>query len=447
MRLYVTELSRYVIAGLMVIYTLLSYAVFLLPGERRRDGLYGAQIAVLFMLQLSCYVQIIARTGSIDYLFLFAFQLIILFAAITLFRMIYPDGNRLVVHHMCLLLMVGMVVISRISYDKAVRQFVIAAGSMVIALIIPELFYRLAFLNRLWPVYALVGAGALTAVLVLGSVTHGSKLSYTIAGLTFQPSEFIKIVFILCMASMLQGKVSFARVALTTCVAAAHVLLLVLSKDLGSALIYFVTYLVMLFVASGNIWYLLAGVAAGGLASVAAYRIFPHIRVRVQAWQDPWSQIDGAGYQVAQSLFGVSAGGAFGLGLYGGVPGDIPYVERDSIFSAIAEELGLVFASCMVLVCLSLFLMMLWEAYRVQDSFCRLVATGIAVTYIFQVFLTIGGGTKFIPLTGVTLPLVSYGGTSVLVTIWMVALFEGVCLVGTDERYQRYITGVSEGDE
>lgn len=444
MRLYVTELSRYVIAGLMLVYTVLSFLILKLSGERKRSGLYAVQIVVLFATQIACYVQIIAKTGSINYLFLFAFQIVILFATITLFRMLYPDGNRLVIHHMCLLLMIGMVMVSRISYDKAVRQFVIAAGSTVIAFAIPEIFYRLAFLKHLWPVYALFGIGALGAVLILGRVVHGSKLNYTIGGLTFQPSELIKIVFILCIASLLQERQDLLRVALATVLAAAHVLILVYSRDLGSALIFFVTYLTMLFIATANVWYLFSGIGAGALASVVAYRLFPHIRTRVQAWRDPWSQIDGAGYQVAQSLFGISSGGAFGLGLYGGAPGDIPYVERDSIFSAIAEELGLVFAVCMILVCVSCFLMILWEAERVQDGFCRLVAAGIGVTYVFQVFLTVGGGTKFIPLTGVTLPLVSYGGTSVLVTIWMFALFEGVCLVGTDERYQQYLTRMEE---
>jgi cell division protein FtsW (lipid II flippase) len=133
-------------------------------------------------------------------------------------------------------------------------------------------------------------------------------------------------------------------------------------------------------------------------------------------------------------LFGISSGGWFGVGLYGGSPSSIPFVEQDFIFSAIAEELGVIFAVMMALICVSTFIEIMRIGYFLRDKYYRLVVCGIGVAYIFQTFLTIGGGAKFIPLTGVTLPFVSYGGSSVLVTIIMIMIVEGICMIRTDEK-------------
>ena len=140
----------------------------------------------------------------------------------------------------------------------------------------------------------------------------------------------------------------FKQVAVTTAAAAAHVIILVLSKDLGGALIFFVVYLVMLYVATGNPFYFIGGLAGGCAASAAAYRLFAHVRVRVVAWRDPLSVIDKEGYQICQSLFAIGTGGWFGVGLYQGMPEKIPKVEQDVVFSAISEELGGIFAICLI---------------------------------------------------------------------------------------------------
>lgn len=159
--------------------------------------------------------------------------------------------------------------------------------------------------------------------------------------------------------------------------------------------------------------------------------------MRVQAWQDPWSAIDTGGYQITQSLFAISSGGWFGLGLFGGTPQSIPFVEADFVFSAVAEELGISFSMCMILICISCFIMFMNISMRLQDRFYRLIAFGLGVTYIFQVFLTVGGGTKFIPMTGVTLPFISYGGSSVLTTLVMFFIIEGLYIIRQEEGEKR----------
>ena len=433
MELYVSEFSKYVITLLIALYTYESFAVFRKKQESDRNGIYTRQNILMFGLHFSCFIVICFETGDITYLFFYAFQQIVLYATVILFRMLYPKTNRLLVNNMCMLLTVGFVILTRLSLGKAIRQLIIVMISLVIALVIPFFVSRFRFLKEWKWIYAAAGIVALGIVLVLGQTTYGSKLSYTIAGLTFQPSEFVKIIFVFFVASALYKAAGFFEVFTTAVIAAAHVIILVCSKDLGSALIFFVVYVLMVVVASRNWLYLLAGVSGGSVAAYLAYRVFPHIQVRVQAFKDPWSVIDSTGYQITQSLFAITSGGWFGLGLFKGTPESIPFVEADFIFSAIAEELGLLFALCVILICVSSFVMFMNISMNLKDKFYQLTAFGLGVTYIFQVFLTIGGGCKFIPLTGVTLPFISYGGSSVLTTLIMFSITEGLSMIQEEE--------------
>lgn len=271
----------------------------------------------------------------------------------------------------------------------------------------------------------------LMVVLAMAAISGGAKLSIEIGGVTFQFSELVKITFVFFVAGMLREDTSFKRVVVTTIVAAAHVLILVVSKDLGSAVVFFVAYIVMLYVATKKARYALAGLAGGAVAAVAAYFLFNHVRQRVIVWQDPIAVYDkvGGGYQVAQGLFGISAGGWFGMGLGKGMPNIIPVVDKDFIFAAICEELGAIFAICMLLVCMSCYLMIVNVSMRMSKPFYKLIAMGLGAEYAFQVFLTVGGTSKFIPMTGITLPLVSYGGSSVICTILMFAIIQGLYIL------------------
>lgn len=434
MELYVSEFSKYVIALLIALYTLESFMVFRFKDEKKRSAGYARQSILMFALHFSCFIVVCFETGDMMYLFFFAFQQIALYAAAMLYRLLYPATNRLLVNNMCMLLSIGFVILTRLSYKMAVKQFIIAAGSLGVALLIPFFVHKFKFLKNLQWIYALVGIAALSVVLILGQTTYGSKLSYSIAGITFQPSEFVKLIFVFYVASALYRSSGFFEVFTTAVIAGIHVIVLVCSKDLGSALIFFVVYVLMVYIASGKIRYLILGMLGGSGAAYVAFTVFRHVQVRVQAWKDPWSVIDSAGYQITQSLFAISSGGWFGLGLFKGTPEDIPFVEADFVFSAIAEELGIIFAVCLILICVSSFIMMMNISVHLTDKFYQLTAFGLGITYIFQIFLTIGGGTKFIPLTGVTLPLVSYGGSSVLTTLILFAITEGLYMIQEDEE-------------
>ena len=181
-----------------------------------------------------------------------------------------------------------------------------------------------------------IGIVLLAAVFVLAKTSYGAKLSL----MGIQPSEAIKITFVFFMAALLRKGADFSKVVQATVVAGLHVGILVLSRDLGSAVIFFAAYLVMIYVASRNVGYLALGLAGGSAGAVVAYHLFGHVRQRVTAWKDPMAVYQNEGYQIVQSLFAIGTGGWFGMGLCQGSPEKIPVVKNDFIFSAICEELG-----------------------------------------------------------------------------------------------------------
>lgn len=437
MQEYVVEISKYLINILMVLYTLVSFWALFYKREQDRRGIYIVQNIFMVLVQVLCFLNLSLVSEDTQFLFFFAFILIFMFASINMVSMIYEKVNRFLLNNMCMLIGIGLCMIARLSFNKAIRQYIIVLMSLIISLLIPYLMGRIHFFKKMTWLYALVGISMLSTVLILGEVTHGSKISFTLGGLTFQPSEFVKILFVFFLAGALWEKTSFLRVAFSAVIAGLHVIVLVLSKDLGSALIFFVSYVFIVFVATSNYLYLLTGIAGGCTAAYVAFQLFDHVRTRVLAWQDPWSYIDRQGYQITQSLFAVGSGSWFGMGLLKGNPTAIPYVDADFIFSSICEELGVIFGICLILICVSCFLMMMKIALRIGDRFYQLIVYGIGIMYIFQIFLTIGGGIKFIPLTGVTLPFISYGGSSVMTTMIMFFIIQGIYIRLQEEGEKR----------
>jgi cell division protein FtsW (lipid II flippase) len=308
--------------------------------------------------------------------------------------------------------------------------------AMIVSMLVPVIIRKWKSCCKFDNIYGIIGIVMLGAVLVLSASTYGANISFTIAGITLQPSEFVKILFVFYVAGRFYRSTEFKDVIVTTVFAAAHVLILVASTDLGGALLFFVTYLVMIYVATKKSVYCLMGIGGGCVAGVLAYNLFSHVRIRVMAWTDPWSCIDNEGYQIAQSLFAIGTGGWTGMGLGQGMPGNIPFVEKDSIFSAISEEMGGIFAICVILICMCIFLAFFNLAMKVKNKFYCYIAMGLGTMYATQVLLTVGGVTKFIPLTGVTLPLVSYGGSSMLSTLMMLGIIQGISLIIRDEELE-----------
>lgn len=415
------DVSRYLMAILFALYTFESFLVLTRDGKRG----YTRQYIYIFLIHLTGFMVLCLKKEDYFYLVFFTIQQVVFLLMRNLYRVIYPQFHRALLNHMFMFLCTGMIIITRISVTKAVRQFAIAIVSLALALLVPLLIGRVRLLKKLTWGYALCGLAALSVVLLLGAVTNGSKISFSLFGFTFQPSEFVKLLFLFFLAALLCERPNWKKILLSAIVSLLYLMILAASTDLGSAAIFFVIYVLMLYAATGRLRYILLSAIAGIGGCMAAYKLFYHIKVRVSVWLDPWKDVTGKGYQLAQSLFAIGTGGWFGFGLCQGAPESIPFVEADFVFSAIAEELGVLYGICLILLCLACFFTFLRVAYGMKEPFYRLLSYGIGVTYIFQVFLTIGGGIKLIPLTGVTLPLVSYGGTSVMVTILMFAVVQG----------------------
>ncbi len=430
----IIQVSKYLIIVLMALYTFQCYTVFQKKDEDAKSYLFLRQNMLMFFMHFVAFTVLYLEKAENEILIFYGAQAIYLAAVLILFKNLYPLASRLLINNMTMLICIGFIMITRLNYDQSVKQFKIAVLSTVIALLIPLLIRKLRFITKMYWAYTLLGIGMLALVAIAAQVTNGAKLSFTVGGVSVQPSEFVKIIFVFAIAGLLSHAKDFRRIVIATALAAIHVLILVVSKDLGSALIFFVTYLVMLFVATKNPFYVLAGILAGSTAAVGAYFLFSHIRVRVQAWQDPFRDYQSGGYQICQSLFAISAGGWFGTGLCQGSPKAIPYVEQDFMFSAIAEELGSIFGICLILVCMSCFIMFINIAMQLTNRYYRLVAVGLGSTYAAQIFLTVGGGIKLIPMTGVTLPLVSYGGSSMLSTLIMFSIVQGLYILQRDEQ-------------
>ncbi len=425
--------SRYLMILLMAVYTYLNFRYFSV-GEEKKRRLCARQNRLMLLMHFLAYMVIYIKTEDPRMAAFYGAQVIFFIAYILLYRLFYPNSSRILVNNVCMLLCVGFIILSRLSFGRAARQFIIVAVFAVIAWIIPMILGRVWQLSKIPWVYGLTGLGLLTAVYFVGDTSFGAQLSISVSGMSVQPSEFVKILFVLFVAAMFYRSTGFKQVAVTTAVAAAHVLILVASKDLGSGLIFFVTYLTMLFVATSNWLYLGAGVLSGCGAAVLAYRLFSHVRVRVSAWRNPWADIDNTGYQITQSLFAIGTGSWFGMGLYQGMPGKIPVVSKDFVFAAISEEMGAMFAVCVLLICLGCFLQFVMISSEMQASFYRLTAFGLGIMYITQVFLAVGGTIKFIPSTGVTLPLISYGGSSVVSTLILFGVIQGVYVLKREEE-------------
>ena len=418
---------KYLIMFLFLGYVLSAFYVFRYGKQlEKQKSIYVVQKIILFAIHGMGYWSLYLHNPSTE-LIGFYFMQIILFGIVFMFyHYMYKKCSVLLINNMCMLLVIGMLALTRLSFDKAFRQFIFLAVGSVLMLVIPLFLQKGSLFRKFSAIYFVVGAALLAVVVAIGATSYGAKLTINIGSISFQPSEFVKIIFVFFIASMLYKDNSVKRILTTSVLSAIFVLLLVASKDLGGALLYFMAYLMMIYVASKKPLYLIAGIGGISLAGVAGYFLFSHVRTRVFVWLNPTADIDNRGYQICQSLFGIGTGGWFGLGIGEGIPAKIPIVDKDFIFSAISEEFGAIFAIGLILLCVSCFIMIMNIAIQMRDRFYKLVAVGLATLYATQVILTIGGAIKFIPSTGVTLPLVSYGGSSLLSTLIIFGIVQGL---------------------
>lgn len=335
---------------------------------------------------------------------------------------------------------IGFVTIARLDRELARIQSTWVAVGLVAFIATLVLVRDTRVLEQYRYTFMFLGLGALLLPLmpVVGREINGARLWVSLGPLNFQPGEAAKVLLVVFFAAYLTDRRELLsagtyRIGGLYLPALRHIaplllawgfsiLVMVAEKDLGSSLLFFAIFAAMLYMATNRAFYLVAGLVMFALGAFVAYHLFSHVQVRVETWLNPWPEAQGKGMQTVQSMFAFGTGGIAGTGLGLGNPDKIPLAATDFIFSAIGEELGLL-GSVGVVTC---FLLFVGSALRVAvDSarpFAKLFAAGLATIIGVQTVIIVGGVTRLIPLTGITLPFVSYGGSSLVANFVLLAL-------------------------
>lgn len=336
----------------------------------------------------------------------------------------------------------GLVMILRLKPNLFPLQATWAAIGLACFVGSTKLFRNLEKIAQYKYLCGILGISLLLTAIIFGVDIGGNKNWVIIGPVRFQPSEFAKIFIVLFLAAYLAERHELLAltpkryghlelphprfIAPLMAIWGLAMIMFVLQRDLGSALLFFGVTILMTYMASGRLSYVIFGLTIFLLGSLICYQLYPHVRVRVDIWLNPWTDPNGKAFQIVQSLFALGSGGILGSGLTYGFPNLIPEVHTDFIFAAIGEELGLVGTSAILLFYITLIYRSFKIALTCQKAFSTLVAGGLAIATGLQVFIIIGGVTKFFPLTGITLPFISYGGSSMVANFILLGILSAV---------------------
>jgi len=342
-------------------------------------------------------------------------------------RRYFPEGDKHIFIFASVLSVIGIVMIYRLNMASSIKQIIwfaiSVAGFILTVVILPDL-KRFCNLRYLFLAGTIIFMGM---AIFIGTEINGSKNWVVVGGFSFQPSEFGKLFFVAYLASALKDyQNSFKELIQPAIVVMACLGFMVLQKDLGSALIFFGISITMLYIATSKTKYVLACIGLFAVGATISYQLFDHVRLRVMIWQNPWSYANNQSYQVVQSMFSIASGGFTGTGLGLGHPEYVPINTSDFIFAAICEELGILTGFAIIIIYFLLFYRCMRAAINAGDNFSRLLAVGFSSMIASQVIVIVGGVINMIPLTGITMPLVSYGGTSMLVTFLALGVIQKI---------------------
>ncbi|HTD38564.1 MAG TPA: FtsW/RodA/SpoVE family cell cycle protein [Candidatus Limnocylindrales bacterium] len=330
---------------------------------------------------------------------------------------------------------IGLAVVARLQPDLAHKQIVWLAFSLVLAVAAGPAFERFRVLAAYKYIWILCAIALFVALALFGQEVNGARLWIRLGPIQFEPVEVIKLLIVLFMASYLNDTADvIARTRPWSLRANAKYLgplflgwgvsmgILVFEHDLGMAVLLLATFVAMLYVATRRVDLVVGASAVFGLAAWWAATHYSYVERRIAVWKDPFHDPLGAGYQAVQSLFALANGGLFGTGYGQGRPDYIPEVATDYVYAAFGEEWGAIGSLVLLGVFLAVVLRALRVAQRQPDLYAKLLATGLAAVFGFQILIIVGGVLRLFPLTGITLPFISYGGSSLVTNFLLIAL-------------------------
>lgn len=330
----------------------------------------------------------------------------------------------------CMLQTIGIVMIYRINTSMGIKQIVIFGIGIVMFFATYYILKNVKGWKNYNKFYLGLSFFLYMLTLVLGTSTRGSRNWIIIGGVGFQPLEIIKVLFVFFIASYYTNIEKYRKIfknktsIIFMAISYIYMGFLFLQKEVGTAVLLFLVFNAIFYVYEENRNLLKLNFIGALIMGVVGYMLFDHVKIRIDIWMNPWKDIAGRGYQIAQSLFAIGEGGFFGTGIGLGHPDFIPEVHTDFIFAAICEEMGL-FAGIAVIM---LFMVMVYRGIKIaleqQNSFYRILSLGITATIGFQAFIILGGVIKMIPLTGITLPFISYGGNSLISSFISLAILQ-----------------------
>ena len=390
----------------------------------RRPDPATAMLSAVMMFFFLGFLMLAVKDGSWQSFLLSVVVPAIIFLGTAGIPKLFPADKLLLTltNFLCAL---GVLTLYRLSPQRGLAQAInygVGVGAMLLCILLVRYIRHWKALTVLMMGGSLV---LLALPLLIGTEQNGAKSWINFGGLSMQPSEMVKLALMLSISYLLSRR----KIVWSILFAGACLLILMVQKDLGTALLYYGVALILIYVSTGSKMLLGAGLAGGAGAAVMGYQMFAHVKRRVAIWIDPWQDASGAGYQIVQSLIAIVNGGLWGVGLGLGNASVIPEYYNDFIFSVILHEFGIVFG--LIVLCMYLFIIIrgVMIARRSRTVFHALLATACASLIALQTFVIVGGNIKLIPLTGVTLPFISYGGTSLVSSLCVIGLLQGVASV------------------
>ena len=367
---------------------------------------------------------------------------IAVYAIITYCRL--GDGYLFVIISM--LSSIGIIMQSRINPGNGIRQMKLYLLG-VLCFFVTMLLYRFLYkyLKRLTIFYYAVSMLLFLFTAIFGAVRNGSKNWIVLGGISIQPSEFIRILFVLSLAAVLTNarkktskadkeigegkKLRKMRLSIAAVIAYSNALCLLLQREWGIAVLFFAIHIAFLYIYGESRLFFSGNVVMVIMAATFGAKFMSHIKVRIETWIDPFADITGKGYQLVQSMFAIGAGGFAGAGIGNGSPYFIPVVSSDFIFSAICEEMGVLGGVAVIM----LYFVLVYRGFKIAlgstNEFNKAVSVGLSVMLGIQTFIIVGGVIKLIPLTGITLPFISLGGSSMITTFIAFGILQAISSV------------------